>query len=525
VLNDISVEELNLTPSQLAKFNRLNNNIDIRAVFPIKIGNIPSLHVRGALPVKLPGENKPYLFKSDRAFTIRDLGAKQNVLIEHDLEMSMDRDCASDLLDIESNVTRTIDNSRADCNVINVLVLYTSGVPNDVNPQNEAVRVIDETNQALRNSDIDIEDALIRLAGVAELTSFTPTTDIEADYLNLIDNTEAQGKRDNYAADVAILFTPNNQYANAAGVASADGYGDEDHGYAIVEVGNPSYFYTFSHELMHILGCRHRDDPDGTFEHAHVLGNGQGTIVAANTETTIGVHVPYYSNPDVWVGGVRYGVPAANDNASKIRLSTPVVAGYWPACEEPIAYITGPWHLENNTSGTWCSNIVNCSVTQRDWYVSTYGFNYTKISGGACITRTLTNNNDLFIRLEVSCANGLSTTAFFHVVNEDNPSCDPCFGAEKKVNKSDRIRKVQVSPSITEDHTMVSAEITKHGFYVVYVADQMGNKLFEVYSGELNQGERDFRVNVENLIAGMKYLVIRGDDDVITKRFFVSNNM
>ena len=83
--------------------------------------------------------------------------------------------------------------------------------------------------------------------------AFTETTSGSDDVASLAANTNAQTLRDNFEADIVILFTSGN-YGSLFGVVNAIGPND-DNAYAIVQTGAATTGrFTFAHEVAHLCG-------------------------------------------------------------------------------------------------------------------------------------------------------------------------------------------------------------------------------------------------------------------------------
>eukprot|EP01034_Spumella_vulgaris_P002587 gene2587-3356_t len=128
---------------------------------------------------------------------------------------------------------------------------------------------------------------------------------------------------DKYSADICILLTdsedPDGTLGKAYSIKSCAGSA-----FAVVDVtfaGDPEYF-TFSHEIGHIFGCRHELDADAStvpYAYGHgyrYTGNAWCTVMALNLGES---RIMYWSNPDVSYGGQPTGTTTTANEARVIN--------------------------------------------------------------------------------------------------------------------------------------------------------------------------------------------------------------
>ena len=176
------------------------------------------------------------------------------------------------------------------------------------------------------------------LAGVEELMGFVESKSIDVDLKRLRNFPAAQQARDRAEDDVVVLLT-NGNYREAWSVVPGENLfigPQEAYAYAIVETRAANSQYTFAHEIGHLFGGGHENDPRKGIPHAHkfrtgrfipcIFGKKRRTILA--TVFAGGVRILHYSNPEVWFDGKRTGVHGRSDNAAQIRNTACVVAQF-----------------------------------------------------------------------------------------------------------------------------------------------------------------------------------------------------
>lgn len=161
--------------------------------------------------------------------------------------------------------------------------------------------------------------------------------DIHLDIDELSNSSSASYNRYQYGCDFSILLT-NQFYRDSDGLvyAGMSNHIGPDLGFcAIVEASWAlSSSFVFTHEIGHILGCRHNDyeDMSDTCNHAYLVFNPDDsvevTVVGAKLFPTWGT-ILHFSNPFVRVYGQRSGTGNDN-NALAIENNWCYMANYEP---------------------------------------------------------------------------------------------------------------------------------------------------------------------------------------------------
>lgn len=270
-------------------------------------------------------------------FTIKTLGDQQYALMT--LDYSQFREACDDLH--EENDRSSFDNvnnsnhdseiesgddvasspilrvaAAYDCK-IRVLVLYTQNAKDSVsNIKNTILTAVALTNQSFINSQINYRIELV----YAGQTNYTESGDIDID-LSRFGNTgdgymdEVHTLRNKYSADVCVLLNYDAFYCGAAakiGATAADAF-------CVVSIDCANSFYSFEHEIGHLLGCRHDPSHDSN---TTPFAYGHGYVHPSNTWRTIMAYGPdtcqrvlYWSNPNVFYNGAPTGTVATQNNA------------------------------------------------------------------------------------------------------------------------------------------------------------------------------------------------------------------
>ena len=205
-----------------------------------------------------------------------------------------------------------------DCK-IRVLVLYTQNAQDSLsNIKNTILTAVDYTNLSFINSQINYRIELV-YAGLTNYTESEIKTDLSRfrtagdGYMD-----EVHTLRNKYSADVCVLL--NYMYLNACGVA-ADIKATENSAFCVVNTDCDVSYYSFSHEIGHLIGCRHDPSHDSTttpFAYGHGYVNPSKawrTIMAYPVSGYTCPRLLYWSNPNVYKDGVPMGTTATHNTA------------------------------------------------------------------------------------------------------------------------------------------------------------------------------------------------------------------
>ncbi len=203
---------------------------------------------------------------------------------------------------------------------VRVLVLYTPGAQASVsNINNTVLLAIAETNQSFANSDINYE---VELA-YCGLTNYTESGDYTNDlyrFRNSSDSymNEVHELRDQYSADICVLLINDVTYC---GLAYGINVIERNAFCAVTAYNCATGYYSFGHEIGHLLGCRHDTFVDSSvtpfrYGHGYVSPtNNWRTIMAYGNACSGCTRIQYWSNPNILFGGISTGTTGLNNNA------------------------------------------------------------------------------------------------------------------------------------------------------------------------------------------------------------------
>ncbi|MEW6533953.1 MAG: reprolysin-like metallopeptidase [Thermodesulfobacteriota bacterium] len=242
---------------------------------------------------------------------------------------------------------------------IDVLVVYTqdarTGAGGADAMEATVYLAVAETNESYLNSSINQRLRLVHLAEV----SYTESGNMTTDLINLRGTTDGNMDnvhtlRDTFGADALVLITENGGGScGKAFIMTNVGNAFQDSAFAVVERSCATGYYSFGHELGHVMGARHDWTVDSTNNspYAYNHGHTQPTPTTAGVSpwrtvmaypdacTSVGVNctrLQHWSNPNITWGGDAMGVATGGqqeDNRQTLNNTALTVANF--RCSSP----------------------------------------------------------------------------------------------------------------------------------------------------------------------------------------------
>lgn len=141
--------------------------------------------------------------------------------------------------------------------------------------------------------------------------------------------------RDTYNADATVMLVANAAYCGMAWQMGSVSTGFSEYAYAVVNKGCATGYYSFGHELGHIMGATHdwyvdaSHDSPFTYNKGYVNLDGRWrTVMAYNNKCANSgvncVRLPYWSNPLKTYADKPLGAPEGTDTSCQVgNLSNP----------------------------------------------------------------------------------------------------------------------------------------------------------------------------------------------------------
>ena len=395
----------------------------------------------------------------------------------------------------------TQDRSNSNCNV-RCLVLYTPNaeiVEGDVAAINTRVNLaIAQTNQALRNSNVNGCQLTVQLAGV-EPFDFSESTNIKSDVGMIATDITAMTLRDNFEADIVLTLTGGASYGTTRGIVDAIGP-IEEQAFAIVQTGAATTGrFTFAHEVSHLFGGRHNTDSDSGSAHAHrfktgnflpcIFGSSQRTILYSLA--TGQSRIQHYSNPNVKVDGKKTGTTNRN-NAQQMINTACTVAGFRETLESFNVAINGDTNtcpcefviLNTTIFGGTAGNTYSY-----DWFESDDGINWTPLpftGPNAHVTAPCTPTEGIHIRVEVTGSDGNFATSQTYIeatIILPEQGTTPC-GPESNPFTNNDDSRLDIYPNPAQSQVTIQFQPKISGTYSLSIRDINGKVVETILENE-----------------------------------------
>ena len=233
--------------------------------------------------------------------------------------------------------------------VIDVMVAYTpAAAASSGNISSLVEACIQSTNDVHINSDANVRVTRIHAVQVSYVESGSLQTDVNrlrGTNDGYMDNIHSL--RNQYGADIVVLLVDYGDYAGIAywiEVGASDAFAVVVDNYA---VGN----YTFAHEIGHLVGARHDNDPNALprrYAHGYRYAPGYWRTVMAVSDPNV-FRINYWSNPRKTYGGVAMGTVDWNDNTRVWNERASTVAEF--RSSTPPSPLPNPPYITLDASG------------------------------------------------------------------------------------------------------------------------------------------------------------------------------
>ena len=360
-----------------------------------------------------------------------------------------------------------------------VLVLFT---PKALALAGSAATVKDQAdlcvaqfNSCIYNSGI-LSSAVLTLAGVEQINFVETKDQMVGDVNKLINNATAQNLRNQYQADLVVLFTDGDY--GARGVTASPIFTNAT-AYSIVQILNAITNKTFAHEVGHIYGCRH-DGHDGSpqFAQGYNIKNALGMVkdrTLMSTNTADGSNrLLNFSNPNINADGKPTGTAANNNNAQRIIDTHVTVSNFRPnPPDQLVAYVDGPTFI--TAPGTKSYELTySCGSPPYSivWHYSYDGVNYLPSSVTTDIFPwSFYQTQKIWIRGTI-IANGKSLSAFIAITAQmPNPYK---LGVLQADSVSQNASALEVAPNPASNEVGISYNVTSDADLKIEILNYSG---------------------------------------------------
>jgi hypothetical protein len=219
---------------------------------------------------------------------------------------------------------------------IDIMVPYTTAAKEAVPDIVATVQLaVAEANQSYLNSGVRMK---LRLVDTFELSYSEAGKDFDTVLADFSSNTTVRNLREASGADLAVMIIDKADYCGLASAIMANA----TNAFALVHFDCATGYYSFAHEIGHLMGARHdeKGDPSNSpFAHGHGYQH-PSSDPAKRFRTVMGYacsgpmscdpRIPYWSNPNVTYSGIPTGTSSTNDNARVLNATSGTIASFRP---------------------------------------------------------------------------------------------------------------------------------------------------------------------------------------------------
>lgn len=298
---------------------------------------------------KVPGDNRIIVVKSDshlsatinfdgKLFKLMPSGPNEVILQEidqtkvpdeHNQPMPPMKSGTKQQAVLARPMSNTVQASGT--SVIRVMVGYTSEALNQ-NPGMQALieLAVAETNQGFSDSGVNAQVELAHSYELNYAESGDHGTDLDRFHTpndGYMDDVFAL--RDQYSADVAAILIGD---ASACGRARAIG-ATEDTAFMVIKDSCATGYYSFGHELGHLMSARHNPEKDDktipyAFGHGFLYSSGGWRSIMSYNDSSCCSRQNFWSDPTQSFQGIVRGTTQTHDNARVLNLTAATVAEF-----------------------------------------------------------------------------------------------------------------------------------------------------------------------------------------------------
>jgi len=364
------------------------------------------------------------------------------------------------------------------------------------------------TNDSYSNSDVSQRVQLARIMEVYYSESSSYITD-----LNRVTGTsdgymdDIHSVRDIYSADIVVLIADRDDLCGVAFLNSTSA----DYAFCLVSSYSTcmTYYYSFAHEMGHIMGCRHNVEVDPNtypyaYGHGYCYSDGDWrTIMSYNTDCVD--RQRYWSNPDILYNGTEMGNTSRADNARVLDDTKSRSMNY----------------LITETDYTIDIDVID-SYDYCDIFVRQNAETNTGLSVESNATLIIRAGNSVKINTGFHSKPGSAFRASIESDTSSEPRDIPVLSYLDQLSETVTNERLINTPNPFSESTRIVFRLEESSNASLIIHNTIGEKVITLLNDEyFGEGQHSVEFLRNNLEAGMYFYTLTTNNFTITEKMIV----
>jgi hypothetical protein len=341
-----------------------------------------------------------------------------------------------------------------------------------------------------------------------------------------------QTLRDAYRAEIVVMLTAD-WYGYVFGIAKKV-EGLKSDAFCIIDITEATNSRrTFAHEVSHIFGARHDDDPDPGTAHGRSFVSPAcyycGTRFTLMSQLNLGLsRIDYISNPSIYLGGAATGT-ATRNNAAKINSMKNYVAAFYNDPPSSLSVDFSYVALGDCVSNGSATAIAKCGrgTYTYKWYTVNYpNPNWVYVGSGTNIQTyvlPISTYNSQPYKVVVTDALGQTATKTKMISSYcplDHYGTSNPYSA-KSVSNSAKENTLTLYPNPATHIVTIKLKTMADDMATIELLDIAGKAITTLFKGAVEKGVTEIPVNLDQHAKGMYFIQVKGNNFKKTEKLSI----